>query len=1009
MGVCVFFFSSLSLCVVQVVFIDRQIRFLETLVLGRCLRGKEKDKENDTDDDDGDNTTTATTNNTNNASLVVVVPDSLAMMETNDVGNKTTRGTRDPAGGGGGGLGSVGRTPPKKKQKKGNGGGDDDGGETMVVTNTQLTSSPPTNGSCESHGRLRGTKRSSSRSPLMDATQNTNSRNTTTPMAWTNQMPDPPPSSFQLHQDASGEFQGRSLSSTAEFREAEKMAFMSSQKRRKWRTSSVDASEKDADADDADVKDINVNAYGETIRVADTLAMNTEYNKVTPTTRTKRMNTPSKKRVDFRFGDRQTEEQEVEENAKVLEDRIVDISATPIRETAPAPSGMHVNEKEDNDDDIEAEVFVDAQEGNEDQNEFKLPLREIFRAKHLIDPRDGSQLAPISNVQVLRDESFTTSADEKYRHRYDHFLACEIDHEIRDATEISVWKIEENCGCDSGSGSGRGRGNSSSSSDNSRSNDERASMKNDSSFKSSFKGTVLIGKPSARDGTSTSGISSKKIKRWAYSIAPNGLVFTSAYTKSSLFSMDETERTHESSEDEEDEEEFSLRGITERAFPTKSGVYVHDPVDVNKKIHASSSAEKSRRRSSGRRRSSTRGASTMGTSFPEVKKKPTTTTTTTYFELQSPGMAGKVHPREFASAFSEEYDETVFRLAGVGAEGKCRLWTWSCDEEGDDAFDDDDKKSKKKKKKKKRNKTKFSTAKICAKSVTSCKDFEIPTYKSHCVSRECEITSLSFSKDGNILACVFDRKHVVVWDASTTRVIFSYYCTEYEIEKDGLRVLSDVKETKKMKTRKSTPRRRGSSGLKSSSGHTTDAPDPIFFFGNFRKILPPGDSEDDDKTKSSNVFSLATFACAYNKELVVGRNALWETPKNGDLVSSVAVCPDVFVEKTDDADDFEDDDGKIEQKEEERDKNEKRNTTVNVIVTNTGRLGVFEAFGHANETTGRYEGLTFSKRNVFDDEDVRRGRKTAKIKGRNFLCSSHGDVFAIARRHPGCVSVFAQK
>ena len=84
----------------QVVFIDRQIRFLETLVLGRCLRGKEKDKENDTDDDDGDNTTTTNTNNTN-ASLVVVVPDSLAMMETNDVGNKTTRGTREPVGGGG--------------------------------------------------------------------------------------------------------------------------------------------------------------------------------------------------------------------------------------------------------------------------------------------------------------------------------------------------------------------------------------------------------------------------------------------------------------------------------------------------------------------------------------------------------------------------------------------------------------------------------------------------------------------------------------------------------------------------------------------------------------------------------------------------------------------------------------------------------------------------------------------------------------------------------------------
>ena len=178
-------------------------------------------------------------------------------------------------------------------------------------------------------------------------------------------------------------------------------------------------------------------------------AMNTEYNKVTPTAR--RMNTPSKKRVDFRFGDRQTEEQDLEENAKVLENRVVDISATPIRETAPAPSGMHVNEKEDNDEDIEAEVFVDAQEENEDQNKFKLPLREIFRAKHLIDPRDGSQLAPISNVQVLRDESFTTSADEKYRHRYNHFLAGDC-HETETRRKFP-WKIEENCGCDSGSGS----------------------------------------------------------------------------------------------------------------------------------------------------------------------------------------------------------------------------------------------------------------------------------------------------------------------------------------------------------------------------------------------------------------------------------------------------------------------------------------------------------------------------------------------------------------------------
>ena len=50
----------------QVVFIDRQIRFLETLVLGRCLRGKEKDKENDTDDDDdGDNNNNNNNNNNN--------------------------------------------------------------------------------------------------------------------------------------------------------------------------------------------------------------------------------------------------------------------------------------------------------------------------------------------------------------------------------------------------------------------------------------------------------------------------------------------------------------------------------------------------------------------------------------------------------------------------------------------------------------------------------------------------------------------------------------------------------------------------------------------------------------------------------------------------------------------------------------------------------------------------------------------------------------------------------
>jgi hypothetical protein len=577
----------------------------------------------------------------------------------------------------------------------------------------------------------------------------------------------------------------------------------------------------------------------------------------------------------------------------------------------------------------------------------------------------------------------------------------------------------------------------------------------------SFKGTVLIGKPSARDGRTSSSSKGgggngggKTMKRWAFSIAPNGLVFTSSYKKSSLLSMmDETERTHGSSNssdsddysDDSDDEDTYLYGMNSaerrRRFPRKSGVYVHDPVDVNEEesVHKKDSSlgsekksnQSQKRRSSGRRRSKTPRDS-FGNSMAYTKKNQKTTKKQTYFELQSPGMAGKVRPRKFASAFSEEYDETVFRLAGVGAEGKCRLWTWSCENNedfDDDVNDDDEKKmssSSSKKKSKNKNRTKFSTAKICAKSVTHCKDFEIPTYKSHCVSRECEITSLSFSKDGNVLACVFDKKHVVVWDASTTRVVFSYYCTEYEIERDGLRVLDNNKKMMKQRGQKSTPSRPNASNSKmkkkkstfttSADATSTGGGGPIFFFGNFRKISSSSDSS------SPSSSSVATFACAYNKELVVGPNASWESLNKAnndgsdDIVSAVAVCPDVFVEEEDEEDEEEEDD---EEEDEENDVKmikaaSKRNTTVNVVVTNAGRLGVFEAFGHANEATHAYEGLTFTKRHAFDEEDVNDDGKTNKSHKKkafqgNFLCASHGNLFAVARKRPGCVSLYAQE
>ena len=923
--------------------------------------------------------------------------------------------------------------------------------ETMVVTNTQLTTPAKAQKTTRS---LDAAKKSSSshrhqhrqrmRSPLMETQKN---------------------ATEEEEEEDSEEFKGRSLSPTAEFREAQKIAFNSTNEKKKMK----EFKEYDDDDDDEEEEEetfdvlkkkeenlVNVNAYGETIRVADTLAIDNLNNNNNFNITEERDDdddennkTSTKKRrrgkVDFQFGDRHTEEQDFEDGKNGVV--AVAETFTPIRETVPAPSGMHVCD----DDDEEKET---KEEKEADEKDRVLPLREIFRAKHLIDPRDASRTAPVLEVQVLRDESFfyqhvaarttiqtiQTTTPKTTMKNHDHYLAYEIDHEIRDATEISVWKIETDA-CSSSSR--RERSGS----------DDSKKM---SRF--SFKGTVLIGKPSARNGTSSSfkdgggNGGGKTMKRWAFSIAPNGLVFTSSYKKSSLLSMmDETERTHGSNNssdsddsDDSDDEDTYLYGMNSaerrRRFPRKSGVYVHDPVDVNeeenvrKKDSSLGSEKKSnqsqKRRSSGRRRSKT-PMDSFGNSMADTKKNQKTTKKQTYFELQSPGMAGKVRPRKFASAFSEEYDETVFRLAGVGAEGKCRLWTWSCENNedfDDDVNDDDEKKmssSSSKKKSKNKNRTKFSSAKICAKSVTHCKDFEIPTYKSHCVSRECEITSLSFSKDGNVLACVFDKKHVVVWDASTTRVVFSYYCTEYEIERDGLRVLdNNNKRMMKQRGQKSTPSRPNASGSKmkkkksafttSADATSTGGGGPIFFFGNFRKISSSSDS-------SSPSSSVATFACAYNKELVVGPNASWENLKanndgSDDIVSAVAVCPDVFVEEDDEEDEEEEDD---EEEDEENDVKmikaaSKRNTTVNVVVTNAGRLGVFEAFGHANEATNAYEGLTFTKRHAFDEEDVNDDGKTNKSHQKkafqgNFLCASHGNLFAVARKRPGCVSLYAQE
>ena len=1054
---------------------DRQIQFFETVLKGKmflaerknvdaltniCSSGEEEEDKEELGNDDAEQMM---------ARRTTMVPDSLMPNDDDDddendlsrvpVGRtptpkrKKTKRTRE--------MMQMENTKEKKKKKKNTVNDDDEiddtereeeeeEEETMVVTNTQLTTPAKAQKTTRS---LDATKKSYSsshrrhqhrqrmRSPLMETQKNATEED---------------------EEEDSEEFKGRSLSPTAEFREAQKIAFNSTNEKKKtkeFKEYDDDDEEEEETFDILKKKEenlVNVNAYGETIRVADTLAIdnvNNNDNNITEERDDDDENnkTSTKKRgrgkVDFQFGDRHTEEQDFEDGKNGVV--AVAETFTPIRETVPAPSGMHVCD----DDDEEKET---KEEKEADEKDRVLPLREIFRAKHLIDPRDASRTAPVLEVQVLRDESFSyrhvaarttiqtiqTTTPKTTVKNHDHYLAYEIDHEIRDATEISVWKIETD-NCSSSSSSRRERSGS----------DDSKTM---SRF--SFKGTVLIGKPSARDGRTSSSSKGgggngggKTMKRWAFSIAPNGLVFTSSYKKSSLLSMmDETERTHGSSNssdsddysDDSDDEDTYLYGMNSaerrRRFPRKSGVYVHDPVDVNEEesVHKKDSSlgsekksnQSQKRRSSGRRRSKTPRDS-FGNSMADTKKNQKTTKKQTYFELQSPGMAGKVRPRKFASAFSEEYDETVFRLAGVGAEGKCRLWTWSCENNedfDDDVNDDDEKKmssSSSKKKSKNKNRTKFSTAKICAKSVTHCKDFEIPTYKSHCVSRECEITSLSFSKDGNVLACVFDKKHVVVWDASTTRVVFSYYCTEYEIERDGLRVLDNNKKMMKQRGQKSTPSRPNASNSKmkkkkstfttSADATSTGGGGPIFFFGNFRKISSSSDS--------SSPSSVATFACAYNKELVVGPNASWENLKanndgSDDIVSAVAVCPDVFVEEDDEEDEEEEDD---EEEDDEYDVKmikaaSKRNTTVNVVVTNAGRLGVFEAFGHANEATHAYEGLTFTKRHAFDEEDVNDDGKTNKSHKKkafqgNFLCASHGNLFAVARKRPGCVSLYAQE
>ena len=80
-------------------------------------------------------------------------------------------------------------------------------------------------------------------------------------------------------EEDSEEFKGRSLSPTAEFREAQKIAFNSTNEKKKIKEKEFkeydDYDEEEETFDILKKKKenlVNVNAYGETIRVADTLA-----------------------------------------------------------------------------------------------------------------------------------------------------------------------------------------------------------------------------------------------------------------------------------------------------------------------------------------------------------------------------------------------------------------------------------------------------------------------------------------------------------------------------------------------------------------------------------------------------------------------------------------------------------------------------------------------------------------------------------------------------------------
>ena len=112
---------------------------------------------------------------------------------------------------------------------------------------------------------------------------------------------------------------------------------------------------------------VNVNAYGETIRVADTLAtdnLNNNNNITEERDDDENNKTSTKKRrrgkVDFQFGDRQTEEQEFEDGKNGVV--AVAETFTPIRETVPSPSGMHVCDDDDEEKETKDEKEADEKE-----------------------------------------------------------------------------------------------------------------------------------------------------------------------------------------------------------------------------------------------------------------------------------------------------------------------------------------------------------------------------------------------------------------------------------------------------------------------------------------------------------------------------------------------------------------------------------------------------------------------------------------------------------------------